>query len=67
MPAYTTESTSIPQSKPRTPVCPKNLQKLSCRSLIDAADTNPLAKIGMPAILDLNFIADIGRMNGQRL
>jgi hypothetical protein len=43
---------------------PQNLQKPTCRAFFDAANGNPLAEIGMPAITDLDFIADMGRMNG---
>ncbi|MCG5487359.1 MAG: hypothetical protein KK482_27430, partial [Sinorhizobium meliloti] len=43
---------------------PQNLQKPACRSFFNTANGNPLAKIRMPAIKNLNFIADMGRMNG---
>ncbi|MBB4577524.1 hypothetical protein [Rhizobium lentis] len=43
---------------------PQNLQKPTRRSFFDATNGNPLAKIRMPAIRDLDFIADMGRMNG---
>jgi hypothetical protein len=46
---------------------PQNLQKPTCRAFFDAANGNPLAEIGMPAITDLDFIADMGRMNGALL
>jgi len=46
---------------------PQNLQKPTCRSFLDAANGNPLAEIRMPAIIDLDFIADMGRMNGALL
>ncbi|UFX13028.1 hypothetical protein [Sinorhizobium meliloti] len=39
------------------------MQKLTCGSFVDAA--NALAKIWMPAIMNLDFIADMGRMNGE--
>ncbi|RVO18970.1 hypothetical protein CN095_36255 [Sinorhizobium meliloti] len=40
------------------------MQKLTCRSFVDAANANLLAKIWTPAIMNLDFIADMGRMNG---
>jgi hypothetical protein len=40
------------------------MQKLTCRSFVNAANANLLAKIWMPAIMNLDFIADMGRMNG---
>ncbi|AVA24192.1 hypothetical protein [Rhizobium sp. NXC24] len=43
---------------------PQNLQKPPCRSFFNTANGNPLAKIRMPAIKNLNFIADMGRING---
>jgi hypothetical protein len=46
---------------------PQNLQKPTCRSFFDTANGNPLAEIRMPAIIDLEFIADMGRMNGALL
>jgi hypothetical protein len=38
-------------------------QKRTCRPLLDATNTNLLAEIRMPSIMDFHFIADMGRMN----
>jgi hypothetical protein len=42
----------------------KHLQKRPYRPLLDATNTNLLAEIRMPSIMNFHFIADMGRMNG---
>jgi hypothetical protein len=42
----------------------QNLQKLTCCPSVDATNADLLAEIGMPAVENLNLIADMGRMNG---
>jgi len=38
----------------------QNLQKPTCRSFFDTANGNPLVEIRMPAVMDFDFIADMG-------
>jgi len=42
----------------------QNLKKLACRPLLNAPNANLLAKIGMPAIMNLQIRSNMGRMNG---
>ncbi|PYE91013.1 hypothetical protein C8J35_1723, partial [Rhizobium sp. PP-F2F-G38] len=44
---------------------PQNLQKSTCRAFFDTPNDCLLAEIRMPAIMNLDFIADMGRMNGE--
>jgi len=41
-----------------------DLEKTARRSFFHATNGNLLAEIRMPTVIDLNFIADMGRMNG---
>ena len=43
----------------------QNLQVLTRRPLLDATNTDLLAEIEMQPIMNLDFIADVGRMNGR--
>lgn len=43
----------------------QNLKKLTCRSLLNAPHANLLAEIRMPGVMNLQFLTDMGRMNGR--
>jgi hypothetical protein len=43
----------------------EDAQKSARRSLRDAPDNDLAAKIGMPAVMDFQLSADMGRMNGR--
>jgi len=43
----------------------EDAQKSARRSLRDAPDNDPAAKIRMPAVMDFQLSADMGRMNGR--
>ena len=43
----------------------QNLEKLACRPLLNAPHANLMAKIGMPAAMNLQFLTDMGGMNGR--
>ena len=45
----------------------QDLEKFACGSPLDATDTDLMAEIGMPAIMNLYFASDMGRMNGRWL
>lgn len=42
----------------------QDLEKLACRPLLNAPNANLVTKIGMPAVMNLQFLTDMGRMNG---
>jgi hypothetical protein len=44
----------------------QDAQKSTRRSLRYAPDDDLAAKIGMPAVMDLQLLPDMGRMNGQQ-
>jgi hypothetical protein len=45
----------------------QNLKKLACRSPLNAPHANLMAEIGMPAVMNLQLLTDMGRMNGRWL
>lgn len=45
----------------------QNLEKLARRPLLNAPHANLMAKVGMPAVVNLQLVTDMGRMNGRWL
>jgi hypothetical protein len=43
----------------------QNLKKLACRPPLNAPHANLMAEIGMPAVMNLQLLTDMGRMNGR--